>query len=57
MGVTYLRILLQATGGDTDKAIASYYQGYGATSSGTMYEETKHYVELVHAVQQRYWPK
>jgi LysM repeat protein len=55
MGVTYLRILMEATG-DEDKAIASYYQGYGATMSGVMYEETKHYVQLVRAVQERYWP-
>lgn len=55
MGVAFLRILLDATG-DEEKAIASYYQGYGATMSGVMYEETKHYIELVRAVQQRYWP-
>jgi LysM repeat protein len=55
MGVRYLRILLTATG-DEDKAIASYYQGYGATMSGKMYEETKNYVKLVRAVQERYWP-
>jgi len=54
MGARYLRILKDATG-DDDKALASYYQGYGTTSSGVMYEETKHYVELVRAVKQRYW--
>lgn len=55
MGARYLRILRDATG-DDDKALASYYQGYGTTSSGVMYEETKHYVELVRAVKERYWP-
>src|SRR3990172_3335155 len=55
MGVAFLRILLDSTGAE-EKAIASYYQGYGTTMSGVMYEETKHYIELVHAVQQRYWP-
>ena len=56
MGARYLRILLAATG-DEEKAIASYYQGPGTTMSGKMYDETKHYVELVRAVRQRYWPK
>jgi LysM repeat protein len=55
MGARYLKILLTATG-DEDKAIASYYQGYGTTLSGKIYEETKHYVALVRAVQSRYWP-
>ena len=55
MGARYLRILQTATG-DENLAIAAYYQGYGATSSGKMYEETKRYVELVRAVQARYWP-
>jgi LysM repeat protein len=56
MGTRYLRLLLDATGGDEDKAIASYYQGYGATASGKMYEETKQYVQLVRSVQANYWP-
>ena len=55
MGARYLRILLDVTS-DEDTAIASYYQGYGTTLSGKMYEETKQYVKLVRAVQQRYWP-
>jgi soluble lytic murein transglycosylase-like protein len=55
MGARYLRILLDVTG-DEDKAIASYYQGYGTTSAGKMYEETTHYVKLVRAIQERYWP-
>jgi len=55
MGARYLRVLLDATG-DEEKAIASYYQGYGTTQSGKMYEETKQYVKLVRAVQERYWP-
>src|SRR5437867_3954739 len=56
MGTRYLRLLLDATGGDKDKALASYYQGYGATMSGKMYEETKRYVELVKATEAQYWP-
>jgi LysM repeat protein len=54
MGARYLRILMDVTG-DEEKAIASYYQGYGTTLSGKIYEETKHYVELVKAVRARYW--
>ena len=57
MGTRYLRLLLDATGGDKDKALASYYQGYGATMSGVMYEETKRYVELVKSTEARYWPE
>jgi LysM repeat protein len=55
MGTRYLRMLREATG-DEDKAIASYYQGIGATLSGKMYEETKRYVEAVRSLQARYWP-
>jgi len=55
MGARFLRILIDATG-DEDLAIAAYYQGYGVTTSGVMYEETKRYVEIVRAVKERYWP-
>jgi soluble lytic murein transglycosylase-like protein len=54
MGARYLRILIDVTG-DEDLAIASYYQGYGTTLSGKIYEETKHYVELVKAIRAAYW--
>lgn len=56
MGVRLLAILIDAYGGDTDRAIAAYYQGHGATSSGIMYEDTRHYVSAVTAIWQRYWP-
>ncbi|SRR6266508_1889658 len=55
IGARFLRLLIDATG-DEDRAIAAYYQGYGVTTSGVIYEETKRYVEIVHAVEQRYWP-
>lgn len=55
MGARFLRILIAATG-DEDRALAAYYQGYGVTASGKMYEETKRYIEIVRAVKQRYWP-
>ena len=57
MGTRYLRLLFDATGGDKDKALASYYQGYAATMSGVMYEETKRYVELIKETEGRYWPQ
>jgi len=57
MGTRYLRLLLDATGGDKDKALASYYQGYAATMSGVMYEETKQYVQLIKDTETRYWPE
>jgi N-acetylmuramoyl-L-alanine amidase len=56
MGTRYLRLLLEATRGDEDLAIASYYQGYGITAAGNLYEETKVYVAAVRAVQSNYWP-
>lgn len=56
MGTRFLRILITATG-DEDKALAAYYQGYGVTASGKMYEETKRYIEIVRAVKARYWPE
>lgn len=51
-GVKLLRILLDATG-STEQALASYYQGQGATLSGIMYEDTHAYVRTVLIVKQR----
>jgi hypothetical protein len=53
-GTRLLRILLDETG-DIDSAIASYYQGQGATSAGILYDDTKGYVRLVRGVWDRYW--
>lgn len=55
MGARFLRILITATG-DEERALAAYYQGFGVTASGKLYEETKRYIEIVRAVKQRYWP-
>jgi LysM repeat protein len=57
MGTRYLRLLLEATGGHEDLAIASYYQGYGTTAAGKIYEETAAYVQAVRSVQANYWPE
>jgi len=54
-GARYLSILMQVTG-DTDKALAAYYQGYGALSLGIIYEDTIQYVAAVKAIRDMYWP-
>jgi LysM repeat protein len=55
VGARYLSILMQVTG-DTDQALAAYYQGYGALSLGIIYEDTIQYVAAVKAVRDMYWP-
>ena len=54
-GVRYLAILMDLTG-DTDKALAAYYQGYAALSLGIIYEDTIQYVAAVKAVRGLFWP-
>jgi len=54
-GARHLSILMQVTG-DTDQALAAYYQGYGALSLGIIYEDTIQYVAAVKAVRDMYWP-
>ena len=54
-GARYLSILIELTG-DTDKALAAYYQGYGALSLGIIYEDTIQYVAAVKAVRGLFWP-
>lgn len=54
-GVKLLRILIDATG-DTDLALASYYQGQGTTASGVFYKDTQDYVRTVNFVKDRFWP-
>jgi len=54
-GTRLLRILVDESGGDLDSALASYYQGQGATSAGIMYEDTRGYVRFVRGVWERYW--
>ncbi len=54
-GTRLIRILVDAHGGDIDAALASYYQGQGATSAGIMYEDTRGYVRFVRGVWERYW--
>ena len=54
-GVRYLNVLMDLTG-DADKALAAYYQGYGALSLGIIYEDTIQYVAAVKAIRDMFWP-
>lgn len=53
MSARYLRYLLEETGGNTDQALASYYQGLGSVRSRGWYDDTKQYVANVNAL--RHW--
>lgn len=54
-GARYLSILMDITD-DKDKALAAYYQGYGALSLGVIYEDTIQYVAAVNAIRELFWP-
>ena len=56
LGARYLRILLDATGGDYYDAVAAYYQGLSPTAAGVYYAGTADYVSMVLAVKAAYWP-
>ena len=56
LGARYLRILLDATGGDYYDAVAAYYQGLSPTEAGVYYEGTADYASTVLAVKAAYWP-
>jgi len=56
LGARYLRILLNATGGDYYDAVAAYYQGLSPTEAGVYYEGTADYASMVLAVKAAYWP-
>jgi soluble lytic murein transglycosylase-like protein len=53
-GSLYLRSLLAQTGGNVPLAVASYYQGLGSVRSRGMYDDTRHYVNTVLALQRRF---
>jgi N-acetylmuramoyl-L-alanine amidase len=53
-GVHYLGHLLKQTGGDTNTAIAAYYQGLGSVTSRGLYDDTKQYVSNVQALRGRF---
>jgi len=56
LGTRYLRILLDATGGDYYDAVAAYYQGLSPTEAGVYYAGTAGYASMVLAVKAAYWP-
>ena len=53
MEARYLRYLLEETGGNTDQALASYYQGLGSVRSRGWNDDTKQYVANITAL--RHW--
>jgi LysM repeat protein len=56
MGVKYLEVLLNSTGGDEHLAVASYYQGLAPTQAGVFYPDTTDYVNMIFRVRDTYWP-
>jgi LysM repeat protein len=56
MGVMYLSLLLDSTGGDEHLAVASYYQGLAPTYAGVFYPDTQDYVRMIFRVRDNYWP-
>lgn len=56
MGVKYLQMLMDATGGNERHAVASYYQGLSPTQAGVFYPDTEDYVEMIFRVRDTYWP-
>jgi LysM repeat protein len=53
-GVMYLGYLLRANGGDSTRAVASYYQGLGSVQRDGLRPETRHYVDNVMALRNRF---
>jgi soluble lytic murein transglycosylase-like protein len=53
-GVMYLQNLLHQTGGDTNTAIAGYYQGLGSVRSRGLFDDTRQYVDNVQALRSRF---
>jgi LysM repeat protein len=53
MGTRFLRYLLDANGGDVDRALASYYQGLRSVREHGMLDETRRFVANVKALRGR----
>lgn len=53
MGTRFLRYLLDANGGDVDRALASYYQGLRSVRENGMLDETRRFVANVKALRGR----
>lgn len=54
MSIRYLRWLLDRTGGNTNRALAGYYQGFASIEARGMYAETLVYVSGVQALRSRF---
>jgi LysM repeat protein len=54
MGTRFLRYLLDANGGDVDRALASYYQGLRSVREHGMLDETRRFVANVKALRGRF---
>lgn len=52
-GVAYFKLLLRLTG-DTDQALAGYYQGLASVRRRGMYDDTKAYVKNIQALRYRF---
>jgi len=53
MGTRFVRYLLDANGGDVDRALASYYQGLRSVRAIGMLDETRQFVANVKALRGR----
>jgi soluble lytic murein transglycosylase-like protein len=53
MGTRFLRYLLDANGGNVDRALASYYQGLRSVRQNGMLDETRRFVANVKALRGR----
>ncbi len=53
MGTRFLRYLLDANGGNVDRALASYYQGLRSVRENGMLDETRRFVANVKALRGR----
>lgn len=54
MSARYLRHLIDANGGDTTKALHSYYQGAGSIAARGLYDDTKQYARAIQALRVRF---
>lgn len=54
MGVRYVRYLLDYFDGNTELAIAAYYQGQGSVMKKGLYTDTKQYVANVQLIRKRF---
>lgn len=54
MSAWFLSYLLNQTGGNTELAVAAYYQGLRSVTTGPLFDETAHYVTVVIALRPQF---